>query len=244
MNEMDSLSKMTYTCPWCNNQGEVQVAQIVGESIRCLQCNLTFVPDFLNNPVQKEEKAEPKFVKGRKKVVRTEPFNLVADDDAPIFLGIDPGARFTGVVARRNDAVLFSTTVVRPEDVKEVLEYVRFVVDEIKEIVESYPNAYIGVESISDPKGYKDGKKSPLNPRHIMTTAAVAGAVASHWRNATPIAPQGNGSQHESHYPPALIGRRPKDLPGYKPGIGTRSHERSAYDVAGKVQQLVMKVDE
>lgn len=46
------------------------------------------------------------------------------------------------------------------------------------------------------------------------------------------IPPGGNGSR--ATYPHVIVGRRPKDLPGDSTGAGTRAHEQSAFDVAGK----------
>lgn len=216
------------SCPWCQSEG-TPVSK--PEGLACNSCGL------LIEAVQKTEPipALPPVVKTRRKIERTAPFNFDTEDGSPVVIGIDPGARNTGVVARQNDAVLYSTTIVTPDDGSDPLTHARNVAARTAEIVATFPGAVVGVESISAPKGYKDGKRSPLNPKHIMYAAAVAGAVAERFPDAHLIAPGGNGSQHESQYPPMLIGRRPKDLPGSNTS-GTRNHERSAYDVAGKTQ--------
>ena len=70
-------------------------------------------------------------------------------------------------------------------------------------------------------------------------TGVVLGAVVGTWPDAAIVDPGGNGSQHISHYPPELAGRRPPGLPGSDNKAGTREHTRSAYDVAGKAAKTL-----
>jgi hypothetical protein len=149
-------------------------------------------------------------------------------------VGVDPGARYTGVVVRDGDVVLHSSTLVRPEEMKSGTEWALSVVEQLKEILLAFPNIPMGVEGISDPKGFQHGKKAAINPKDIIRAGIVLGAVVATWPKAVIIDPGNNGSQHYSHYPAELIGRRPADLPGAANGAGTRNHEQSAYDVAGK----------
>lgn len=108
-------------------------------------------------------------------------------------------------------------------------------VDEIKVILLQHCPAEtkVAVEGVSAPKGFKDGKQASINPRYIVFTAVVFGGVANQFA-AHVVPPGGNGSQNITHYPPPLVGRRPADLPGSTNGAGTRDHEQSAWDVAGK----------
>lgn len=187
-----------------------------------------------NLALREKEIATP-VLKTRKHAPRETPFNNTVDDGSPVFIGIDPGARYTGVLVRQNDAVLLSSTIVRMEDM-DPLDWGREVVRRLRPIISEFPDAILGVETVTAPTGFAGGKKAPLNPKYIINAAAVAGAVANEWEEAYIILPKGNGSQHESHYPSELIGRRPKTLLGNADGAKTRAHERSAYDVAGKTQ--------
>jgi hypothetical protein len=97
----------------------------------------------------------------------------------------------------------------------------------------------LAVESVTAPKGFKGGKKAPLNPGPILFAGVVLGVVLGAWPDAVVIQPGGNGSQHLSYYPAGLIGRRPKDLPGTTAPATTRDHEKSAFDVAGRAHKVL-----
>lgn len=179
---------------------------------------------------------EKAIVLSRRKILRETPFSEVITGKQ--VLGIDPGSRYTGVIIRDEDTVLFSSILVRPKEM-DPLPWAVSVVEQIREIHLQFPDAKVAIEGISDPKGYNRGKRAPINPRDIMRAAAVAGGCAVAFPNSVIIAPGGNGSQDISQYPDCLIGRRPKDLPGTNKGAGTRSHEQSAFDVAGKAASLL-----
>lgn len=150
-------------------------------------------------------------------------------------IGVDPGARYTGVVVRDGDAVLHSSTLVRPDSVESGTEWALLVVEQLRAIVKDFPATMpFAVEGISDPKGFQGGKRAAINPKDIIRAGIVLGAVVAVWPQAIVVPPGNNGSQHYSHYPASLIGRRPADLPGDSQGAGTRGHEQSAFDVAGK----------
>lgn len=154
-------------------------------------------------------------------------------------IGIDPGARYTGVVVRDGDAVLHSSTLVRPVEMTST-DWAVMVVVEIQRILRDFPATIpVGIEGISDPKGFHQGKRAAINPKDIIRAGIVLGALVATWPKAVIVKPGGNGSQHYTHYPEALIGRRPESLPGSTNGAGTRDHEQSAFDVAGKAAQVI-----
>lgn len=179
--------------------------------------------------------------KARKKVERVLPW-----DETPYgkpAVGIDPGSRNTGFIVIQGEVILYSATIKR-DDVMTAVEYAYTVVDEIKNVLDTLSvfetnDIRIGIEGISDPKGFQNGKRSPINPKDIIRAGIVVGAVSVALREYNPIiiAPGGNGSNHPSQYPPSLQGRRPTDLPGSGGGSGTRNHEQSAYDVAVKANE-------
>lgn len=159
------------------------------------------------------------------------------DPTGVISLGIDPGARYTALVVRDGDAVLHATTITRDKD-QEPIPYAREVVARLTPIVNEYksryPNLVIGIEGVTDPKGFNRGKRAAINPAGIVRTGVTAGALAIALPEAVIVPPGGSGSLHTSHYPPELQGRRPATLEGNSNGAGTRRHEQSAYDIAGK----------
>lgn len=210
-------------CKWCQHA----FASVV--PVNCPNCGMSVsMPESSSTAPLVKEKP---IVLSRRKVVRETPFSDLLTGN--VVLGIDPGARYTGVVLRDNDTVLFSSILVRPKEM-EPLPWAVSVVEQIKEIHHAFPNAKVAIEGISDPKGFNRGKRAAINPRDIMRAAAVAGGCAVAFVDSVIIPPGGNGSQDISQYPDCLIGRRPKDLPGSNKGAGTRSHEQSAFDVAGK----------
>ena len=153
-------------------------------------------------------------------------------------IGIDPGSRNTAIVIRDGDKVILASTYVRQGDLDPVA-YAFEVVDYFKTIRDDYPLLPIGLEGITDPKGFNRGKRAAINPKDIIRTGVVVGAIAAVWRaDIIMIPPGGNGSQDISQYPASLQGRRPKTLLGNSHKAGTRRHEQSAFDVAGKASDI------
>lgn len=157
-------------------------------------------------------------------------------------LGVDPGARYVGLVLRDGDAVLWAETITADEP--DTAVWCRLVVDRVGEVASIIGPTAMAVESITAPTGFKDGKVSSINPGFVARAAAVFGAVVGAFPGVVSIRPGGNGSRHSSFYPPALVGRRPEGLPGRQWAAGTRAHEQSAYDVAGKAALQVFGAQE
>lgn len=152
-------------------------------------------------------------------------------------VGIDPGAKYTGVCVRDGAKVLMSSTFVKPDETPTVFWAVQLVDIIKKEVIAEHPETHVGIEGISAPKGFAGGKKAPINPKYIINAGIVLGALAYGFPDAVIIKSGRNGSQ--DWYPEELEGRRPKTLPGTGVGAGTRNHERSAYDVAGEVPSYI-----
>lgn len=217
-------------CSWCGHASRAVAEEEPG---RCPNCGLHSQTPKPKRGVRKSTSVgeAPKVSKSRRSAERVTPFNTV-ELGQPI-LGVDPGARYTGIVIRDGDVPLYSATLVRDKDAS-AHDWSRQVIRFLKDLLVEYGNMPVAVEGVSDPKGFKHGERASINPGHIMRAAVVFGAVSAVWEDAIVVPPGGNGSQHQSHYPPALVGRRPKDLPGSNTGAGTRAHEQSAWDVAGK----------
>lgn len=148
-------------------------------------------------------------------------------------IGIDPGAKYTGVVVLDNSTndILLASTYVNPET--DPIFYWSLILGELieKEVISEFPDHIIGIEGISMPRGYKNGKLSPLNPKYVIRLGIVAGALANRFHEAV-IVPPGHNGTSRSEYPDVLRGRRPADLKGSSHKAGTRNHEKSAYDIA------------
>lgn len=161
------------------------------------------------------------------------------DVTADLVVGIDPGAKYLGIVARSNDGnVAWAETF--HGTMNDTTDWIHACLARIEQILDAVPAIAIGVETITSPKGFQDGSRAPINPGHVARAAAVYGAVIGRWPDSIPVTPAGNGSKPADYYPSVLVGRRPKDLPGaVYPGVRTRNHEKSAYDVAGTAWQIV-----
>lgn len=234
-------------CCWCGAENKTVVEDgIVIVPKRCFRCGL--YPAARNIANMEEASAQVKKAvapkksssKSRQPAPRIRQFDM-NPTGSPV-IGVDPGARYTGVVVRDADVPIWVATFVRPENMTGP-EWAVNVVDQLVAVLadNGWENIPMGVEGVNDPKGFHKGKKAALNPRDIIRAGMVVGAVCATWRRAHIIPPGGNGTQHISHYPDMLVGRRPKTLPGLTQGASTRNHEQSAYDVAGKTQKMVNK---
>lgn len=234
-NNLEKLPPGYFHCVWCrsgNRYDENGKPPMV-----CFNCGLNPMPG--EDPT-KGGKVDPDKAVRAKRNRKSSPLvgTLGTEPLGKPVLGIDPGARYTGVVIRDGDVVLHSSTLVRPETIESGTEWALSCVTQVLEIVQEYGTIPVGIEGISDPKGFQHGKKAAINPKDIIRAGIVLGALVVVFPNAAIIPPGKNGSKHYSHYPSVLIGRRPSDLPGSSQSAGTRGHEQSAYDVAGKASEL------
>lgn len=148
-------------------------------------------------------------------------------------IGIDPGGRYTGVIARphaRHDSpCLFACVVVREPD-QEMVDYLLEVFDAIRDAItaDRGPRAgELAVEDARAPSGWKAGERSPIDPEGIINAARVLGGIEGRWPNRHLIDPGGHGALPLEMYPPLLRGPRERI------GTGRRRHARSAWDIAG-----------
>lgn len=229
---LDKLPDGYFQCVWC--QSAIRKTPEGGFPVSCSNCGLNPMPG--EDPTKGGKVNPSKASKTRKNATQAPKKGKL--DLVPLgkpILGIDPGARYTGVLVRDGDAVLHSSTLVRPKDMDSGTEWALSVVQQVNTILEDFSEELpVGIEGISDPKGFQHGKKAAINPKDIIRAGIVLGALAQRFPKAFIVPPGKNGSQHYSHYPDVLIGRRPADLPGSGNAAGTRNHEQSAYDVAGK----------
>ncbi len=231
MGKLQTLPEGYMQCQWCG--GGVRLLEDGTMPARCRQCGLH--PGAIVDPTVggKVDPTAPRSRRDRRMAPRQKAFD--PEPQGTPVLGVDPGAVYTGVVLRDGDHLAHATTLVGSTDADPV-EWARRCVEDIKVILTSQCPAEtrIAIEGVSKPKGFKDGKRASIDPQYIIRAGVVLGAVAATWPEAHIVPPGRNGSQHITHYPAALVGARPADLPGSTNGAGTRDHEKSAWDVAGR----------
>lgn len=235
------MSSPTIACPWC--RGDILVSSKV-----CSHCFMPIENASDSKESSSQETSPVVKPKPKKKVERStsknEPTEAVLTiqelihnsrtQGFPIAVGIDPGARYVGFSIRNKDDVFMSSTFRRPDEIAEAVDWAKEVVKIVKEVLKDIEYDVMGIEGTTDPKGFKKGKQDSLNPRDIIRTATVVGALAIAYDEAHIIRPRGNGDKPQEYYPKALFGVRPKTLLGRKDeGVKVRNHERSAFDVAG-----------
>lgn len=240
-----ALPEGYFACQWCAG-GVRYAAGAQGTRVwpaRCPHCGMHPHPDPVDetvggkvDPVASKRSGRNRRSAQRRTALSTQPVGQ------PV-LGIDPGYRYVGIVARDGDVALSATTLVRPKDITDPFEWAALVCEEARLILfrDCPAGTKVGVEGVSAPKGFKHGERASLDPKFILFTGVAAGAVHREFKpeGVVVVPPGGNGSQHITHYPPVLVGTRPKDLPGSTNAAGTRAHEQSAYDVAGKAARVL-----
>ena len=222
---------MAVKCVWCGHYTPSL------DVLTCTNCGLSvhaMTPEVSSHDT-------PAHNTKKKKARRQQPERIEPWDSTPVgrpIMGVDPGARYTGVVVRDGGAVLHASTLVRPVDMGPTA-WALSVVEQLRVIHTSVGECPMAVEGVSDPKGFTKGKRDPINPAWIMRAAVVLGAVVAVWPDACVVPPGGNGAKYARNYPPELVGRRPAQLPGDGQQAGTRAHEQSAFDVAGKAERTL-----
>ncbi|MFC7450525.1 crossover junction endodeoxyribonuclease RuvC [Rhodococcus daqingensis] len=155
----------------------------------------------------------------------------------PMVIGVDPGARDTGLCVIAGRDVVTHDTVNNPHDLFPAHEnYLHHVVLRLNELVLEHDCRLIAVESIRRPNWHMKGRAA-ADPSALLATAEVLGAVLSHRWLRSPIVqvpPGRNGSNVLGAYPTELVSASERRAAGWqlKVGGGKLRHARSAYDVA------------
>lgn len=242
MGSLPALPEGYFNCTWCKG-GVRYIPGPQGTRLwpdKCPHCGMHPHPSPVDETVggKVDPDKAPKKAGGRNRRSAQRVSALSTTPLGQPVLGIDPGYRYVGIVARDGDVPLSATTLVRPDEIDDPFEWAAMVCEEARTILfrDCPATTRVAVEGVSAPKGFKGGERASINPKFILFTGVVAGAVFREFKpeGVIVVAPGGNGSQHVTNYPPALVGRRSPDLPGSNNGAGTRNHEQSAYDVAGK----------
>jgi hypothetical protein len=147
---------------------------------------------------------------------------------ADMVVGVDPGGRATGVVARTGNDVAAAAVVTRCGDgVMPDAAYLNEVLDTVHDYAEGLGATVVAVEGVNEPSWYLNGKVSPANVGGLMATCVVLGAVMAVFPAAVVVAPNRHGAAPLGAYPPAL-----RPATGKGKGHDRLRHARSAFDVA------------
>ena len=151
-------------------------------------------------------------------------------------LGIDPGAKATGVVVRSGDELAYGTTAVRDKG-ETVEQYAAGVVILVAGITERFMELLacrplVAIEAVLAPNVWNNGERVILHPQFVMDTCTVAGHIAG-WATAERlevewVRPEHNGQGFMGAYPTPLRPTRGKGA-----GKDRFRHVRSAWDIAG-----------
>lgn len=152
-------------------------------------------------------------------------------------VGVDPGGRWTGVVARDGNRLLYAATVTRSASMSEHIAEVDATI--IRALAAVHRYQLLAGKTVERPVVAVEGLNPPTphlgmtSVAGLIETAQVLGGVLHAQPRAVIVAPGGHGSAPLSCYPPALVGEREVV------GTGKSRHMRSAWDVAGAHHRIV-----
>ena len=114
-------------------------------------------------------------------------------------VGIDPGARTTGVIIRQGNTLSSKALFTRANS-ESIEAYAVTTAEWLTEYLGCFPITAIRIEQVVHPKGFnRHGKQRSLNPGHVTDTALVAGHIVGYLTptykgRITWVAPGGHGS--------------------------------------------------
>ena len=175
-----------------------------------------------------------------------------------LWVGVDPGARSTGINARLGADPLAWQIVEPTEDETEVgpgAHYLSLVLDMVREVVwTAYRDPSMdrsrtpwspAVEGVRRPNPHLNRRngKATTDPTAIIGTAMVLGAVLAQYPDAVIVPPGSNGSGALASYPVELVTPAERRLLAKDPAMvaGQRAairHARSAWDVSLRAEEI------
>lgn len=173
-----------------------------------------------------------------------------------LWIGIDPGYKFCGIILRDARELLAHITLTRAEDETTIGVGPRWF-DEITYAIDVQQRAAaramtehgrawggVAIEGVTAACGFRDGKKQFAKPEHLMGLAATWGAVVARYPDITSVPPGGNGAGMLAGYPEQLVtaGERRVGLNRQARKKSKPSHCRSAWDCALRGEQIAREV--
>lgn len=162
-------------------------------------------------------------------------------------IGIDPGARTTGIIVRQGNT-LISKALIQRADGEPIETYAATCAAWTTEYLNLWPIDAIHIEQVVHPKGFnRHGHKRSLNPGHVTDTALVAGHIAgqlalTHKNHIVWVAPGGHGfpptnlprGRALNHYMTATYPEplHPDHITPKCAWTDERRHLRSAWDIS------------
>ena len=153
-------------------------------------------------------------------------------------IGVDPGARDTGIIAVDGTRVVMETIHNAGDMLPLDRAYIGRVLDTVAGLLTEFPGAVLLVESVVRPSWHVKSKAShgaATNPEPLLSTAVLLGALLGAFPDAGVVPPGKNGSRPLASYPPALVSDRERSKPGWEMNTKSRGklrHMRSAWDIA------------
>jgi hypothetical protein len=150
------------------------------------------------------------------------------------WVGIDPGSRYTGIVARNGKQCLHAAVIDANDD--PVTYRTRICQGYITALMTFADDrdASVAIESISAPKPFIDGRKTFTRPADLITLGRILGYLEHALPHAVLVDPDHHGSRPWGTYPDELItaGERRTLQPLKTAGQSSQMrHARSAWDV-------------
>ena len=150
-------------------------------------------------------------------------------------VGVDPGWRDTGIVARDGAELIAHDIYSRPSNGMPTAAEIDDLLHAIWVVMPlGWRGVTVAVEGINPLRGLRRTaggvQQGTTNPKHSLGTAVLVGAVYgafSHIDRAVIVPPAKHGQRELADYPPELVGARETS------GGGRLRHCRSAWDVAG-----------
>lgn len=184
----------------------------------------------------------------------------------PPIMAIDPGSAHTGICLRVGQQAIEAVTVSRDgfdPDHRALVRWSRRNIEVAHEVISrnreqvatlalergepNPPRVRVAVETLVPPTArptkHRQVAVSPTVLADLPGAAAVLGTVAEHWRSAIPVPPRGapEGGWDDlpkSAYPANLKGHTPKGWLLPQEGTQDRSHQQSAWAIAGVAHAL------
>lgn len=160
---------------------------------------------------------------------------MTRPNNDPAVIGIDPGCRETGLIARHGRSLVGAWIIARDDGaalpgavyLAEVLDGIEYACARVSRYRRDVPAPFLSIEGLVIPHGKNpDGTATMMNPTGLMGTAIVLGAVLAAHPDILVVAPGGHGSYPRAAYPAALYGARETK------GRGKLRHCRSAWDIS------------
>lgn len=159
------------------------------------------------------------------------------------WIGVDPGARQTGIVMRDGPALLRWCAVDRLDIEPTAARPGRATFTAVADVVRDWAgDGNIAIEHVQAPNPHlrrRDGS-SLIDPADLIDTARMVGFLEAAFPNAVLVEPDGHGRRGLSAYPPELVTSRERAAAIRRGGLlmpakhnPPQCHWRAAWDVAG-----------